>query len=489
VIDPEKLENCIRTSSNLLSENSEVITTATKMMPKYVYYSNYGNLDSDLYLPRVIEDLNREDLNEKAQAKVRTIRTLFEFVNLDPKEILSLGDQGSRTANSDEIEKHTAQKAEREVLLDSASTSFTKNFNDWWKQGKYKFDFQADGDYFKIWVSDEVRTEKIELEARSTGLQWFFSFYLIFLVESLHEHRNAILLLDEPGVTLHPNAQKDLFEFFEGLAEKNQIFYTTHSPFMVDADHLERVRSVYVDKSGYTVVSSDLRASEREKGLNQSQSIYPAHAALGLTVSDTLLINCIPVLVEGISDQFYLSALKNLLISKGKIQPLKEIAFIPTGGVKAIKATTGIIQGKNEDLPYVIIDGDNPGQKIKKDLIQSFYSNEADRVIDISEYTGVKNGEIEDIFPADKFAQFVSRFLPRPEEVEDEFEDFYIDGVPMCNQIEEYAKKNQISLDTGWKVNLAKKIKSEILKGKDRVISEEDPTFGNIVKLFQKFCQ
>lgn len=134
-----------------------------------------------------------------------------------PEEILELGQEKSQTDK--EIEETAQKKTEREILLESASSSFSDSFNDWWKQGDYKFSFRADGNYFKIWVSDKLRTEIIELESRSAGLQWFFSFYLFFLVESKKSHKNAILLLDEPGVTLHPNAQKDLFKFFEGLYE------------------------------------------------------------------------------------------------------------------------------------------------------------------------------------------------------------------------------------------------------------------------------
>jgi len=125
------------------------------------------------------------------------------------------------------------RKKERDVLLQSASTELTQRFRDWWRQGEYRFRFQADGDHFRIWVSDDKRPEDIELEGRSTGLQWFLSFYLIFLVESADTHSGAILLLDEPGLSLHPLAQKDLSLFFENLAKTSQLLYTTHSPFMV----------------------------------------------------------------------------------------------------------------------------------------------------------------------------------------------------------------------------------------------------------------
>lgn len=469
-----------------LSDSAKVIDYLTKNMPKYVYYSNYGNLDSQIYLPRVLEDIDKKNLGVKEAAKARTLKTLFKFVKLSPQEITDLGTETTQNPTPEQIEKIADKKKEREILLSSASSSFTKSFNEWWKQGNYTFEFQADGNFFRIWVSDAVRPERIELESRSTGLQWFFSFYLVFLVESELHHQNAILLLDEPGVTLHPLAQKDLFLFFENLAENNQIMYTTHSPFTVDSNHLERVRSVYIDASGKTVVSPDLRASERLNGKNQPQSIYPAHAALGLSVSDTLLVNCNPVLVEGESDQVYLSALKSLLISKGKIAPLKELVFIPTGGVKGIKATAAILSGVNEVRPPVIVDGDKPGSKVAAELKADFYAADQAKIINVSQFTNLAEGEIEDILPKDKFARIIARFLPRPEEVDEEFDDVVVETEPICNQVENYAKSHGISLGQGWKVKLATLVKREILKGTDKVVSEADDEFDKIVELFEK---
>lgn len=470
-----------------LSEKEGVVTFIKSNMPKYVYYSNYGNLDSQIYLPQVLQNIDKTGLGVKEAAKARTLKTLFKFVNLSPQEITAMGIESNGTPNATQIEETARKKKEREILLSSASASFTKSFNEWWQQGDYIFEFKADGNYFRIWVSDSIRPEPIELEARSTGLQWFFSFYLVFLVESELHHQNAILLLDEPGITLHPLAQKDLFLFFENLALNNQIMYTTHSPFMVDSNHLERVRSVYIDATGKTVVSPDLRASERLKGKNQPQSIYPAHAALGLSVSDTLLVNCNPVLVEGESDQLYLSALKNLLISKGKISPLKEIIFIPTGGVKGIKATSAILSGVNEVKPPILLDGDKPGMKTAAELKADFYAADTDKIIIATEYTSISEGEIEDLFPKEKLAKVVARFLPRPEEVDEDFDDVVEDKTPICNQIEAFAKCHGITLEKGWKVRLAAIVKREILKGNDKVIAETDPEFTKIVELFSRF--
>jgi predicted ATP-dependent endonuclease of OLD family len=97
------------------------------------------------------------------------------------------------------------------------------------------------------------------LEGRSTGLQWFLSFYLVFLVESEGDHKNAVLLLDEPGLSLHPLAQRNLSVFFENLSITNQIMFTTHSPFLVDADNLDKARKVYVADDGSTKATANLR--------------------------------------------------------------------------------------------------------------------------------------------------------------------------------------------------------------------------------------
>ena len=206
-------------------DSEHVVDAILELLPKFVYYSNYGNLDSEIYLPHVVENLKREDLGTKEEAKARTLRILFSFVKLSPDEILELGREFDeknlgRTPSETDIADIAENKRERSILLQSAEAALTTQFKHWWLQGDYRFELQADGNHFRIWVSDDRRPEKIELENRSTGLQWFLSFFLVFLVESQRQHRNAVLLLDEPGLSLHPLAQRDLSMFFRQFVEK-----------------------------------------------------------------------------------------------------------------------------------------------------------------------------------------------------------------------------------------------------------------------------
>jgi len=129
-------------------------------------------------------------------------------------------------------------------------------------------------------VADDRRPGvRIELEGRSKGFQWFFSFYLVFLVESDQGHKDALLLLDEPGLHLHPTAQQGLIGFFDKLAEKNQLIYTRHSPFLIDGEHLHRVRPVSEDKTGHSRINAETSPADRE-------TMFPLQAAAGYAMVD-----------------------------------------------------------------------------------------------------------------------------------------------------------------------------------------------------------
>jgi len=427
-------------------------------IPKFVYYSEYGNLDSDLYLPRVKEDLARIDsLGGKERMKARTLKILFGHLNLNPDEILALGQEDRpnndlKQKTTDVIDKESRNKQERFAKIESAATYLSSQFRDWWTQSDYTFRFNADGEYFRIFVSDSERPSPIELESRSKGFQWFFSFFLVFLAESKDNHRDCILLLDEPGLSLHPNAQTDLIRFFEQLSKNNQLIYTTHLPFLVDHNSLDRVRAVYTEK-GLTKASNDISKADKEK-----KAIQPVNAAIGITVSQSLLVGCDIVIVEGVSDQFYLIMIKNYLVAKGKFKPKKELLFIPVGGAKSVKPVVSIIHGSTDYLPTSLLDSDETGKQYQQSLKQGLYSGAKERVIETDTFTGKTGSEIEDLIPIDLIVDSFDRLFKS----EDGLKVDAIDSnAPIIPQLEKFAEHNQISLALGWKVELSKRVKQK----------------------------
>ncbi len=256
-------------------------------------------LDSAIHFPSFLEQLQ----SRPTEPRVRTVNAVFKHVGLSAQDIKDLGTGQAELAliknqpvTDQMISEDQQKKDARAIKLNSASLDITDRFTAWYGQRRHTIEYQADGDYFRIWIADDRRPGvKIELEARSKGFQWFFSFYLIFLVESDEGHKDAILLLDEPGLHLHPTAQQELIAFFEKLSEKNQLLYTTHSPFLVDGDNIHRVRPVTEDESGHSHVSTEGWPKDRE-------TIFPLQAAAGYAMVRGLFQHKQNILVEGMSD-------------------------------------------------------------------------------------------------------------------------------------------------------------------------------------------
>ncbi len=446
-------------------------------LPTFIYYASYASLDSELHLPTIINKMSRnEEMSEKSKNKVKTLKVLFDYINLKPQEILDLGKESNpgTTKNESIIESENAKKKEREILLDSAATRLTNDFKSWWKQGNYIFNFSVDGDYFRIWVSDSIRHDKIELESRSSGLQWFFSFFLIFMSEADHEHKNTIILLDEPGHTLHPMAQKDLSLFFNELSTKNQLIYTTHSPFLVDAMNITQTKVVYFEEDGITKVSDDLQIDKNVA----KKSIYPINSAIGLTVSDTMLIGCKPIIVEGVSDQIYMTHIKRILMKKNEFMSSEELIFMPVGGTKNIRPVVSIISGRDSDLPFVIVDNDESGKAKQKSLEKELYANEKNKIININDFVikVTNEAEIEDFMDVSEIAESFNREFRYEEDfIYDESDDNSV-----IKQIELFCQKHGYNLCEGWKVLVARRYIQRNKKPSDELINKWKELFDLI---------
>ena len=509
-------------------------------LPRFVYYSNYGNLDSEIYLPHVIDNLQRSDLSAQSEAKIRTLRVLFEFVKLDPREILELGrdtlsdtlgdtsssglDDSTRhnaahvtaaaqlsnlpwwrkllapwqgqppaapTANQSPAQSPAARrvigeasisavaekKKEREILLQSASFDLSSRFAEWWQQGEYSFRLQADGNHLRIWVRDSQRPEEIELEQRSTGLQWFLSFYLIFLVESAGSEQSSILLLDEAGLSLHALAQQDLARFFDRLAVQHQIVHSTHLPFMLSSSRLDRVSVVYVGDDGSSHVSSNLQRNKRQ--LRQSKSRFTVQAALGLTISDTMLHGCQPIIVPGDVEQWYLSSIKTLLVGQGLLQPARELLFFPVDNAPGIAALTYAIAEDNPRsleessappaLPWVLLGGDAAQQQVAEQLQQGLYHEQPDKLLRLEHYCPRPiqgDFSIEALLPEALLIALITRYLRGPEE---DFSELVVTGQALPAQVSRYANRYRLPLANDWRIAIAQRAKSKLLSGDVRL--------------------
>jgi predicted ATPase len=418
-------------------------------LPVLIYFENYGVLDSAVWLPRFLDDLARD----KAAPQVRTVNAMFKHVGLDANEIAELGREQSQDARRQGQQPTPAQitddqrrKEERAIRLNSASIDISARFSAWWSQRRHKIRYHADGDYFRIWVADDRRPDvEIELEARSKGFQWFFSFYLVFLVESEEGHKDAILLLDEPGLDLHPTAQQELIAFFETLSERNQLIYTTHSPFLVDGDHLHRIRPVTEDKTGHSRISAETWPKDRE-------TIFPLQAAAGYAMVRGLFQHRKTVLVEGMSDYYYLHALRLQCGATGRTTLASEIYIVPCGGTKLIGHLASLFLGQ-EVRPLVLLDGDDAGRVRRDALMKEMYVGHESGIVMLDEALG-RSGEeveVEDILGEAIVLPAVKAVIGKSLSLTDA--DRKAGSLP--NQIKAAAKRKDVELPDGWKASVA----------------------------------
>lgn len=363
---------------------------ALENRPAFIYFDNYGQLETRIHLPAYMGRRTTQD------EKVRTQTALFEKSNLDPQEVLTLGRQRDGSETDEQVRR---RKDKRSALLDSASFGLTGEWIEWWDEKRHRLHFDADGEDLVLKVSDEHNEFPIPFEERSHGFQWFFSFYLVFLVESAKAHKGAILLLDEPGLHLHPTLQNKLIRLFDRISETNQLLYTTHLPFLVDGDHLERVRTVHLagPNPQKTVVSNDVRPT------GDRDTLFPLQAALGYSIAQTLFLGKRSVIVEGITDYWIIKALDAAVgSSRGAIGLHPDTVLIPTGGTSRLMPLASIMlatTGVGERKMLVVLDSDAAGSNAAHRVTRELFADDESRVMLLAPALGLEHATIEDIVP------------------------------------------------------------------------------------------
>lgn len=201
-------------------------------------------------------------------------------------------------------------------------------------------DFDANIVYFSVQSSD---SESLLLHERSGGLKWYLN---TFIDAKAHEiaNSNVLYLLDEPGIFLHINAQKELLHFFNQLADLgNQVIYTTHSPYMLNttSEGVHKIRAVVKDQNGNTSIYKTAYDS-RISPINQKDTLTPIINALGMNLYDTIgpSKDKLNIVSEGMSDYIFLNTMAEVLnIDKEKY------VIIPSFGASNCVNICSILHG------------------------------------------------------------------------------------------------------------------------------------------------
>lgn len=308
-------------------------------MPTFVYLDEWDEVPGHHDVPAYLDRKGRNALTDAD----RLFEKLLKVAELDAKELHQLLGQNHE---------------ERKLLTSRAGRVLTKTLRGLWKDRKVTVDFSLDEKHFDVLVSDADTEALVPLDERSRGFRWYFSFFITFAADTQGgDKEHAVLLLDEPGLFLHATAQKALLEFFETLP--NQIIFTTHSPFMIDPTQIESVRTVNLVEGTGTAVSG--------VPTGDPNTLFPIQVALGYDLTQTLFVGTKTVLVEGVTDYWYLSTASDYLKEQGREGLAEGIVITPAGGAGKVPYMLALLTAQNLRVA-VLFDSEPRAEATAKDV-------------------------------------------------------------------------------------------------------------------------
>jgi hypothetical protein len=351
-------------------------------LPLFVYFDDYDVMPGKVSLPDLIA---RRDSGEISRGE-RALLSLLDLVGAKPEDF-------------SDVTRH--EQLIRE--LENAGNSISDEVFEFWSQNR---DLQIElrplepeanattpldkGPILQVRVRNHRHRVTVPFDDRSRGFVWFFSFLAYFSEIERTSDRDLILLLDEPGLSLHGRAQYDLVRFIdERLARKHQVIYTTHSPFMISADKLHRVRTVIdVDGAGTKVSAEIFKADE--------ETAFPLMTAMGIELGQTLFVGEHTLLLEGPSDLIYIDVLGEALERTGGAGLDQRWVRTPIGGAGKL-STFATLLGVNKLDVAVLVDSSTKDTGAVRRLRENDQLR-GRALVEVSEFTGTKDADIEDLF-------------------------------------------------------------------------------------------
>ena len=452
---PEDKRQAIK---DLLEEAVMKWQDVTERLP--VFFFRKG----DKHLKRAYKYADIEnELNKPASAGNSLLNELVKILGITKEEFLEASKSGNTTAK-----QITSQKKINRLINENINTGFQKFYTTekislevTFNNGCINFTVQSSGG------------EALMLDERSNGLRWFLDLYIDVAAHDLRK-RNIVYLLDEPGVSLHINAQKELLRLFDMLAQDdNQVVYSTHLPSMLNMqdEGYHRIRAVAKDLEGNTHIFKTPYDSRISSILNKTDSgekspqkiphdtLAPVITAMGMNLYDTIgpAYGKLNIVTEGMSDYIFLFTMaKYLNLDTSKF------AIIPSQGVTTCINLCMILHGWGCDY-IALFDFDEEGvEKGGEYLRREMEFEEGTRFLYVRE---VSSEEILN-----------KEYTQHP---------FVIEDVFGKQELEAFRKSNNISSATG-KPLVAKLICTEIEKG---TLKPSDQCVERFKALFERLLR
>ena len=310
-------------------QRTRALRALAARVPVFVYFSNYFRVRPSLHLRNFAARVDQNLLEDERYDFGN--RCLLKLLGFSAHELADLGDAPEPGDDDpDAFDRYRSQLDERSIKLNAASVRLTSDIRSVWNPDNTRAEadtvlVEADGQYLRVVVQDELDA-KIDFDQRSEGFQWLVSFFVVFSAEAQDAYDKAVLLLDEPGLSLHGLKQREFRHTVSRLAETNQTLYTTHSPFLVGTRRtgLGQGREM-TDREVGTKVHTSVTASD-------PAALLPLQEALGYDLAQSLFAQRRNLVLEGLTDYWYLEATAQLLREDSIADLDERIALVPADG-------------------------------------------------------------------------------------------------------------------------------------------------------------
>lgn len=389
------------------SATDAIGTILEKQLPHFIYFAEYDKL-----LGRVsIDDfLKRREANN-LEFGHRIFAALLDLVNTTPEGINDIG------------------KSEQLFMeLEAVSNRLTDEIFSYWSQNRHlavKFHFDHarpqdpapfnSGYVFSTRIYNARHRATVSFDERSTGFVWFFSFLIWFSNVKKNYGDNIFLLLDEPGLSLHGRAQRDLVRYFnEKLRPDHQTIYTAHSPFMIDVENIFSVRTVE------DVVKRELKGDELHEEIlgtkvgqkilsRDKDTLFPLQGIMGFDVAQTLFVGPYVLVVEGPTEAGYINWFSRQLVARDREGLDLRWAVAPAEGANKVTSFVTLFAGRGLKIA-ALLDYHN-GQKAMVDKLEQSDLLEHDHLLKTATYANQSDADIEDLLGRPMYTYLVSEAL------------------------------------------------------------------------------
>ena len=185
-----------------------------------------------------IDETNRQSAKSGKNLATEITQLIVDIQSLDAQEFSNWA-------------KENLDKKVDETKIDVRIKRFTKAFDLIFPKKKFKGIESENG---QIVVKFEENGKTMSINQLSSGEKQIV-FRGSFLLKDKESNKGALIMIDEPEISLHPNWQLEILDFYKALfynengEQTSQILISTHSPFIVHNDNRFNDKVIVLSKN------------------------------------------------------------------------------------------------------------------------------------------------------------------------------------------------------------------------------------------------